>query len=128
MEVRPHGEGRPKQEVSRCAGSPLRWRCCLGSAVVGSAARHDGRHDNQAGVLVETDERSPVADTQAPLVSSAFEAPHVSGGQSPDRCEDALLFVARELAQGLRRSGRDRRVPQGQLRRQVPAPRAARLP
>jgi hypothetical protein len=35
-------------------------------------------------------------------------------------CMNALLFVARELAQGLRRDGRDHRVPRGQLRRQVP--------
>lgn len=92
---------------------PFVGLCCFGSAIVSSAARHDGRDNDQACVLVETDERSPVPDTEAPLVSSAFKASHVSGGQPSDCREEALLFVARELAQCLRRCRRDHRVPRG---------------
>lgn len=90
-----------------------------GSGVVRSAARLYGRHDDQAGILIEADERSPIPDPQTPFVSSALQAPYVSGGQSLDRCKDALFFVARELAQGLRRCRRDDRVPRGQFGYQV---------
>lgn len=98
------------------------------SALVRSAARSDRCYHDQPGVLVDPDERSPVADAQTPLVPPCPKSTDVAGWQALDRSDDPLLFVAGQLAQRLGRSRRDDCLPIGQLRRQVPAPGGARSP
>ncbi len=103
------------------------WRRSQRSAVVCAATGLDGRHHDHAGIGVEADQGSPITDAQTPLARSALETAHITRRQTLDRCEDALPFVAWELAQGLRGCGCDHRLPGGQLRRQRQAPRATRL-
>lgn len=99
----------------------LRWQRhgrLTASAVVDTATRLDGRHHDHASLGVEADEGSPVTDAQTPFAWPTLETSHIACWQPFYGGKDAISFVAGQLAQGLRSSRRDLRVPLGQCRRQ----------
>src|SRR5262245_8288660 len=88
------------------------------SAVVSAATWLDGRHHDHGCLGVEANEGSPVTDAQTPFAWPTLETSHIACWQPFYGGEDAISFVAGQLAQGLRSSRRDLRVPLGQFRRQ----------
>jgi len=112
----------PKRVLAATTSKPC--RTC--SSVVCATARLDSRHDDQLCFAIEADKCAPVSNPQAPLAPTASQPTHIACGQSLDRREDPLAFVSREPAQRLGDSGRDDRIPLGQLRRQSRAPLAYR--